>query len=137
MILQLFFRYVVGYPLIWSEELARFLLVWLTLLGSGYAVRKNLHIEMPYFFDKFPGKVRNILQVLINLLCISFFIYILPTSWEVVVRQHTMESTSLGIPLSTLYMAVPIGFGILILRLIEHTITTLKKMPDYKAEGGN
>lgn len=137
MVLQVFFRYVAGYPLIWSEELARFLLVWLTLLGSGYAVRKNLHIEMPYFFDKFPEKTRYILQILINLLCISFFIYLIPYSLETVIRQHNLTSTSLGIPLSYLYIAVPIGFSILILRLIEHTIKVFKELFSEKVKGGN
>ena len=50
--LQVFMRYVLNMPLIWSEEFARYLFVWVAFIGAGYGVRRGIHISMEYFFNK-------------------------------------------------------------------------------------
>jgi TRAP-type C4-dicarboxylate transport system permease small subunit len=47
--LQIFMRYVMNMPLIWSEELARYIFVWATFIGAGYGVRKKFTSAWKFF----------------------------------------------------------------------------------------
>jgi TRAP-type C4-dicarboxylate transport system permease small subunit len=48
---QVFARYVLGAPTIWSEELARFMLVWVTMLGSAYVLEHGGHVAVTVFVN--------------------------------------------------------------------------------------
>ena len=52
--LQVIFRYVLNLPLFWTEELARYCLVWASLLGSAVAVKRGQHIAVTIFMERLP-----------------------------------------------------------------------------------
>jgi TRAP-type C4-dicarboxylate transport system permease small subunit len=140
MALQVFYRYALGSPLVWSEEMARFLFVWITFIGAGYGIKNGLHIEMTYFYDKFPEKVQKFLQIVLNLVTIFFCIYLIPYAVEFVKSQHTIASTTLGFPMSIWYASVPIGFTLLVLRLIQKTVPMIivkKEKSEMKVGSSN
>lgn len=66
--MQVLFRYVLQYPLPWTEELARFTLVWVTFLGAASVTRRKLHLAVDFFVTKLPARASR---------AISFFFYIL------------------------------------------------------------
>lgn len=66
--LQILFRYVFMYPLPWTEELARFTLVWVTFLGAASATRRKLHLAVDFFINKLNQRAAKF---------ITFFFYIL------------------------------------------------------------
>ncbi len=55
--LQILFRYVFMYPLPWTEELARFTLVWVTFLGAASATRRKLHLAVDFFINRLNPRV--------------------------------------------------------------------------------
>src|SRR4030042_919798 len=58
---QVLFRYVLMIPLPWTEELARFTLVWVTFLGAASVTRRKLHLAVDIFISKLaPGKARTL-----------------------------------------------------------------------------
>ncbi len=126
LIMQIFFRFVLNSPLIWSEELSRFLFIWITFIGIGYGVKHHLHIELTYFFGKMPKKMQLWGQVFINLVCASTMLYILPVALKFTTMQHTIDSTTLPIPMSFLYVALPIGFTLGIIRFLIDTAIIIK-----------
>lgn len=129
--LQVFFRYVLNTPLIWSEEVARYLFVWITFIGAGYGVRKHLHIEMTFLFIKLPKQAQKVIQIIINIIAIIAFAYIIPESIKFMKSQHILSATTFSMPLSVLFSAVPIGIAILIIRIIQDTYYIIVgKIPD-------
>lgn len=80
LILQVFFRFVLNSPLIWSEELARYLFIWLTMLGLSYNVRTDNNISMTLLVSKMPRSVQTVLSLCTDLLGIAVFIYLLPAA---------------------------------------------------------
>ena len=51
--IQIFFRFILGGGIVWSEEIAKFLMVWMALLGSSILFREGSHIAINYFISKF------------------------------------------------------------------------------------
>ena len=61
LVYQVVMRYVFNSPPVWSEELALFLMVWVTFLGVGYGVNRRLHVRMSLFESYLPRFGRKIL----------------------------------------------------------------------------
>lgn len=62
-----FSRYLFNYVASWSEEVPRYLLVWIGFLGAALAVRQKEHIGFDYVFSRLPVRLRRVLQFLLNL----------------------------------------------------------------------
>src|SRR3990170_7727102 len=66
--LQIFYRYVLAQPLYWSEELARYLFVWLSILGATLGLQRSGHFGLDIFYQMLPDRGRRALEFVIHLL---------------------------------------------------------------------
>jgi len=71
-VLQVFTRKILQNPWGWTEELARMLLIWLSLLGAAVGFLRMSHLGVDYFVNKFPPQTKNIVEIIVYLL-IAFF----------------------------------------------------------------
>jgi TRAP-type transport system small permease protein len=109
------FRYVLNDSLIWAEELARYLFVWLTFLGSAIALRRGLHIGLDLLLNAFPPKGRRALETLITCLICAFLGFVLYASVMVVQVTMRQRSSALQIPMGLVYLAIPVGCSLMLL----------------------
>ena len=70
---QVFFRYVLNHSLFWSEELARYLLVWLTFLGASVAYRRSLHPGIDIVYVRMPASIQRRISIFIHLVSMILF----------------------------------------------------------------
>ncbi len=70
---QVFSRYVLNHSLFWSEELARYLLVWLTFLGASVAYRRNLHPGIDIVVVRIPVSFQRGISIFIHLVSMILF----------------------------------------------------------------
>ena len=107
----------------WTEELARFLLIWVGLLGACLAFEKKAHLGVDFFVGKFHPSSQKTLQIFTLLVVLVFAIAVLCIGgWELVNRTLALKQTTpaLGIPKGWVYLAVPIsGFFTVIFTLVE------------------
>ncbi len=75
--LQILFRYVFMYPLPWTEELARFTLVWVTFFGAASATRRNLHLAVDFFINKLNRGAAKFVTFFFYILILGFLVVIL------------------------------------------------------------
>lgn len=116
---QIVSRYVFNAPLAWSDELVRYLLVWITFIGAGLAIRYSKLIRLDLIFNIFPlsDRVERIIRGIAMLLTITFCLIILFYSWEILQIVHKQKSSSMKIPMSIPYSAIPIGSLIMIINV--------------------
>jgi TRAP-type transport system small permease protein len=108
-VLQVVFRYVLELPLVWSDEAARHLLVWLSFLGGGVAIAQGLHPRIE-LIDAFCGPaVRRTITIVVSLLVLVFLVILLVVSADVAKTYHGYLSLGLGIPQSIPRAALPVG----------------------------
>ncbi len=126
--LQVLFRYVLEFSLSWSEELARYLFVWLTFLGAGVAMRDGSHIEVSLVADLVkPKRPRELLRLLANLLGIVFLYVLMTRGLDVATRVFALGQVSPTmefLPIGFNYLAIPIGCFFMILILLEQAYAT-------------
>lgn len=121
LVVQVFMRYFVNSPLVWAEELARYLLVWCTMIGTSLAVRESRHIVVDFapilFGPRSVGVFRLISMLGIIVFSIVIIIYSVPFVQRV--QQMNQLSPSLEIPVWWVYLALPVGAAASILRAIQ------------------
>ena len=115
---QVIMRYVFSRPLTWSEETARFIFVYVSFIGISYAYRQKGHIRMEVVVNLFPQAVRRGLEVLINLGTIALFCYMIPFSFRFIGIQAGVKATATHIPMSIVYIALPLGMALSCVRLL-------------------
>jgi TRAP-type C4-dicarboxylate transport system permease small subunit len=107
--LQFFTRYVLNDSIAWTEEIARFLLIGVTFIGSIMATRKQSHIAVEFIYRWIPRPGRRVAQTVIDVLTTVFFIALAIFSAQIAGRTGQMM-VSLDIPKSTIYWIVAATF---------------------------
>jgi TRAP-type C4-dicarboxylate transport system permease small subunit len=113
---QVFSRFILGDPSSYTEELARYLMIWVGVLGAAYVSGKNKHVAIDYIPSKFSKtnqfKVKKLVTWIIMIF--AFFAFIIGGS-RLVYITYILEqfSPALQIPLAFVYLVIPIS-GILI-----------------------
>lgn len=119
MFYQVILRYVFNSSNIWSEEITRYMFVYVSLLGSFVAVRRNSHLKVDFFVGLLKGNVYRYFTIITSIGVLLFLIYLCPLSFKL--SMDTMKSVSpgLNLPMGYVYLAVPIGSVLMILGMIE------------------
>jgi len=95
-----------GDPLIWSDEVARFLMVWLAVLGWLLASRQRVHIRIRFFIDRLPAALRRPIELIIQLAVALFGGLIVWHGRDLVSRNFDVEATTVPLPMSFIYLPV-------------------------------
>ena len=118
-IMQIFFRYVLNDSLIWTEELAKTLMVWTAFLVAPWAYRTGTNVRIGFFADEFPQTFQKTMRLMLHLLIfwiVAVFFYESFGFWQ---RGLTVRADSLPIQVAWFYSVVPIAFVLLLLAGVE------------------
>ncbi|MFD1706169.1 TRAP transporter small permease [Siminovitchia sediminis] len=125
---QVFARFVMNFSFGWSEELARYLLIWIAWIAASYAVTKNAHIRVEILKDRFSKRIKQILELIVLIIWFGFaaFLAIEGTNFVLQVQATNQVSPSLGAEMWIVYLAVPVGGVLMGIRLIQQAILIFK-----------
>lgn len=111
---QVVFRYVFHNSLSWSEEIARYLLVWIIFLSVGYVLGQKAHIYLDVLFLRFPRKVRSALHKFSAILMLFYAFIVTYYGFELMLIGARQKSSAVEIPMNLVYIALPLG-GLLLM----------------------
>lgn len=107
--LQVFYRYVLGDSLFWSEELMRSLMVWVAFLTAGVAYSRGEMLGMHFFLDIVPDSVRRYVEFAGRVLIVIFLLVVAWYGFVFTQRTSEQEAVALEISLGWLHAAIPVG----------------------------
>ena len=139
---QIFFRFVIYRPVPWSEELARYLMIWMGMLGSVVALRKGRHIAVDFLVKKLPDRIQQVIVRLVRLIIIGFLAII---GWEgigLAIFNAPQLSAAMEIPMTIPYLAIPVGATMMIVDLTadifqEYFPTVIQVAPGSQLDSKN
>jgi TRAP-type C4-dicarboxylate transport system permease small subunit len=134
-----FTRYALGQQAKWSEELARFLLVWVSLLGGAVAFGTRAHLGVDYFVNRLHPDARKLTAVVAHLAVLFFAAAVLLFGGTRVVSEAlALEQTTpaLGWKMGWVYLALPISGFFVVLYTLENLVETLAGRPDDRPATG-
>ena len=135
-----FTRYVMGEQANWTEELARFLLVWVSLLGGAVAFGTKGHLGVDYFVGKLHPDARKTMAVVSHLIVIFFAVAVFLVGGYCVVADALavdQMTPALGWKMGYVYLALPIAGCFMVLFTIENLIETLATPAGESLESGS
>jgi TRAP-type transport system small permease protein len=110
---QVVARYVFGAPIPWSEEVARFALIWLTFLAAGFVMAEGRHISVDVISSRLSPRGKLRLECLSAGLVVSACLLLLLGGFRFVWYVGEVGSPALGIPMSWWYGAASVGLGLM------------------------
>ena len=125
---QVFTRFVLRDPSTWTDELATFLLVWVSLLGAAVALRRGAHLGVDYFVERLRPQHRRHVQVFAFFCTGVFSLSVMTVGGRILVgRKLELGETApaLGIDLGYVYLALPISGFFLTVYSIELLVQSL------------
>ena len=123
--LQVVCRYLLGAALTWSEEFARYGLVWITFLGGSVAVKKGAHMGVEALVTALSPKLRNIVQLFTLLSVMGFLVIATIKGGQLALFNMKQHSPAMGVPMGVVYSAIPTGCLIMLVHASEQLIALL------------
>ncbi|MCK5095565.1 MAG: TRAP transporter small permease, partial [Spirochaetes bacterium] len=106
----MFYRYILNNPIHWSEEISRYILIWLTMVAASIAIKERSHIRLTAFVGRLPNFVSIIIEIVILLIIIGVIIVVTKYSWIMVVKNSARTySPSIAISMLWPHTALPVG----------------------------
>ncbi|MEO0793878.1 MAG: TRAP transporter small permease [Verrucomicrobiota bacterium] len=124
-----FTRYVLGEQAKWTEELARFLLIWVALIGSALAFGAKAHLGVDYFVQQLHPDARRLMAITSHLVVLFFATSIFVVGGiQVVMDALTLDQTTpaLGWKMGYVYLALPISGVFMLIFTLENLVETLQ-----------
>ncbi|MFA9393589.1 MAG: TRAP transporter large permease subunit [Halodesulfovibrio sp.] len=133
---QCLYRYIIVYlsdepsSIIWLEELARFVFVWTSYLAISITIRNRESIRMGILVDALPERGQQIAAIASDILFLVFASYIgyLGTNQIQMLIRLPQIAQALQIPYFIPYLILPVGFGLIVLRLVQRLVTDIPLM---------
>lgn len=126
---QVVMRYILGTSILWSEELARYLFIWITWLGAAFAVKENKLITVDVVKNKLPEPLKNYVEILAFVIFMVFNILLFKLSFELTaaIFQRQQLTPAMRIPMWLAYSAVPVGWFMMTVRLVQQGFLKIKR----------
>ena len=116
---QVFCRFTQLFLFESSEEIARFSMCWLAMLGSAVALRQGRHLGVRVLVDRLPhGVYDKWLAPLIQLVMLAFFLLVVVKGWNFAMRGAYQVSPALMTPMMYPYLCLPVGGALMALSVI-------------------
>lgn len=126
LVVQIFSRQFLNLPLKWSEELSRFLFVYVGYLGVSASIKEDGHVYIDFFVKKFPKKIQNIIYVFIQLLSFFILLSLFYIGIQMTIRKIPVKIVSLNLSYAYMYGALPVIGLLMIFRHIQRNVRNFR-----------
>lgn len=123
--LQVFFRYVIVSPIPWTEQLARYMFIWMTMLCLPVLFYRGQTMAFTLIFDAMPRILQTIIDTVIIVIALTFVCYYSWHSLQYCIETGDRLAAGLRIPINLVYAAQPVGGFILSLVLLDQGVNKL------------
>ncbi|MGM0420997.1 MAG: TRAP transporter small permease [Bacillota bacterium] len=104
-----FWRYVLRSPFLWTEELARYLMIWMALIAASISLKEREHVGIRLVIDKVPERPRKIIRFITQIFMLLFLYYLTREGFTMAGRGASQSSPALGISMFWPLLAVPLA----------------------------
>lgn len=133
--LQVIFRYVLRKPLIWTEELSRYMMIWLVFSGAFLLARDGEHVRIDFFVNFLPVWLQTVLSLVVNLVITFTLIALLFGSWRPLQDFTYLKSPAMQLPLIFVFVIVPVSSLLMLFHYLKTVIQDLKTLYGYCRRG--
>ena len=126
---QVFFRYALNQPLTWSEELSRYLFIWIVFLATWVAFRRGLHLGVNAIVGLLPPGGATVMARIIEAIILAFLLAALSAADQVLTITARQTSPTLGLRMHVVYAAFPLAAVLMIGEILLGWLQPRRRSP--------
>lgn len=111
----------------WSEELARYMMIYLTFIGASIGVKRGSHIAVEALMGLVREKYQKYVSLLVVLLCMAFFVILVVFGSKVVGTTMSQLSPAMKVNMGLVYLAIPLSGLLMIIHSLNEIFEIFKK----------
>lgn len=123
-----FFRYVLGSALAWTEEVSKFLMIWMALMGAPVGLHLGTHVGIDALKAALKGRSHFSLLLLGQLIILSLLWVWIKEGIAMTMMARMQTASSVDLSLGWVYLAIPVGSFMMLMIAIQQIIQTLKSL---------
>jgi len=123
---QVIFRFFIQLPLSWSEEVARYVFVWIIWMGAATAVRERGHPGMDILTRSFSPKWQRLTEIAMSLLFVATLLAVIVTGFALAYANMSQPSPAMELPMGIPYAAIPLSALIMLINLVCYVFVPKK-----------
>ncbi|MFL0692622.1 MAG: TRAP transporter small permease [Agrobacterium tumefaciens] len=128
--LQFFSRYVLNDSVAWTEEIGRYLLIWVTFFGAAIVFRRRTNIAVEVIVDMLPRPQARIMRCIADVITLGFVILLVWFAWNLTQRMMIQRMTVIDVSMSVVYGGVLVGCLLILWRAVQAFISNAKRRWD-------
>lgn len=113
----------------WTEEVARFLLVWITFLGATLAFQRGRHIAVTFVVDALPARLAQLARIAAVLVALGFMLALMVIGYRYMQMQSFQRSASLRLSMTYIYAVIPLSAAIMAWYALVDVVELIAKGP--------
>lgn len=126
--LQVVYRFIILSSLAWSEEMARYLLIWITFLGASIGVKRKSHIGVEVVVNLLPEKVQTVVSIIANALTMALFIAVITWGKKLLMIVGIQKSPAMQISMAIPYAAIIVSAVLIIIYVLYNILLDISKI---------
>jgi TRAP-type C4-dicarboxylate transport system permease small subunit len=130
---QIFFRFALDSPLIWSEELARLLTVWMTFIGAAVVSWDGRHLNVDVGFAALPAVGQAIVRVMNAALSVGLLVLLVSPTMRLVEIENFSELGALELPSGIVRLPVAVGAVLMVAAILLRLVWRRRRRAPYEA----
>lgn len=120
-------RYFIGANITWTEELARYLMIWAALLAVSCGAYHREHIGFTLIREKLNARFASIVILVTDLISIAFFSYLVVYGIQMTVEGNHQYATIFGMTMMLPFASVPVSAGLTVLQIIASNLNATQQ----------
>lgn len=129
-LLQVVSRFILKNPIAWGQDIVRLSFIYLVFWGGAYCVKEKGHLNIDILLTTVKSKTRYIMELLINIVLLVFFIFIIYYGFVFTQSGVTQKAPYLAIPMSIYYISLPTAGILMLYYQIKQIINQVKEFKD-------
>lgn len=134
--MQVIARFVFSTGIRWSEELGRYCLIWMIFISASLAAQTDSHIRVDMVINLWPKPLRKWVERLGNLVWLVFIVLLAVKGFAYTagVFQQSQNGIALDIKLGWIYLAIPLGYALMGIRIVEKFVKSFRQPTHTETE---
>ena len=135
LLVGIFCRYVILSPIIWTEEISRYMMIWAATLAMSSCIRRGEHLAVRFLVNILPKKIEFIVDIGMRIILAAFLIIL--TCYGISLARTNLDFSSQAMDLNMVFptSAVPIGGALMLIQLVLSTLLKFSGGMPEKGEG--
>lgn len=128
--IEVVLRYIFGLSLIFTEELARYLMVWIVFLGGALAVKDDSHIRINVLVQRLSPRLGQLVRIIAHGLTMLLLVVLTVEGTKILPRQLDQMCITIDTSMFYFYLAIPVGSILMIIFILPRIRDSINRRPE-------